>query len=215
MLFRSKLNDIDTSPIFDETVIEEFIINGFARFERVFLSKDGQQIPVEINVHALEVDGQTVGITVARDISGRKRDEKERALNELRFKALHHLSEMIDEPEQDILNFALEEGGRVTNSPIGYIYFVNDDETELILHAWSSGAMKECKVAEHQTVYKVEETGLWGEAVRQRKPIITNDYPDLPNKRGQPKGHIPIKRHMNLPVIEDGRIVIEIGRAHV
>ncbi len=210
-LLSLKLNDIDTSPIFDETVIEEFIINGFARFERVFLSKDGQQIPVEINVHALEVDGQTVGITVARDISGRKRDEKERALNELRFKALHHLSEMIDEPEQDILNFALEEGGRVTNSPIGYIYFVNDDETELILHAWSSGAMKECKVAEHQTVYKVEETGLWGEAVRQRKPIITNDYPDLPNKRGQPKGHIPIKRHMNLPVIEDGRIVIVAG----
>ena len=54
--------------------------------------------------------------------------------------------------------------------------------------------------------------GLWGEALRQRKPIITNDYssPDS-MKKGQPEGHVKIIRHMNVPVLDQGRIVIIAG----
>ena len=61
-------------------------------------------------------------------------------------------------------------------------------------------------------VYPLETTGLWGESVRQRKPIITNDYaaPD-PHKRGTPEGHVPIVRHMNIPVFQGDRIVAVAG----
>jgi GAF domain-containing protein len=54
--------------------------------------------------------------------------------------------------------------------------------------------------------------GLWGEAMRQRKPIITNDYtaPD-PLKKGQPEGHVKILRHMNVPVLDQGKIVVIAG----
>ena len=60
--------------------------------------------------------------------------------------------------------------------------------------------------------YPVETTGLWGEAVRQRRPIITNDY-QAPNplKRGIPPGHVTVQRHMNVPIFDGDRIVMVAG----
>jgi len=50
--------------------------------------------------------------------------------------------------------------------------------------------MQECSLQDKPLVYRLKETGLWGEAVRQRRPIVTNDYP-APNpwKKGVPAGH--------------------------
>ncbi len=60
--------------------------------------------------------------------------------------------------------------------------------------------------------YPVETTGLWGEAVRQRKPIVTNNYSAAnPSRKGYPKGHVHIERHMNIPVFEKGKIVAVAG----
>jgi len=41
---------------------------------------------------------------------------------------------------------------------------------------WSKSAHAACQVVDKPIVYAMEDTGLWGEAVRQRQPIITNDY---------------------------------------
>jgi len=72
--------------------------------------------------------------------------------------------------------------------------------------------MKQCAIIDKPIVYPVETTGLWGEAVRQRKPVITNDYsiPD-PLKKGYPEGHVKVVRHMNVPVFDGDRIVAVAG----
>jgi len=113
---------------------------------------------------------------------------------------------------QEITDFALEEAVRLTESKIGYLAFMNEDETVLTMHSWSKTAMEQCAVIDKPIVYPVETTGLWGEAVRQRKPIITNDYtaPD-PRKKGYPKGHVEVIRHMNIPVFDGERIVAVAG----
>lgn len=36
--------------------------------------------------------------------------------------------------------------------------------------------MPACTVANPSTIYKLEKTGIWGEAVRQRRPIMVNDF---------------------------------------
>ncbi len=138
--------------------------------------------------------------------------QEELELSKQRFQTLTTLTGMLDEPEQRIKDYVLEESVRTTRSTIGYLYFMNEDETELHLHAWSTGVMKECTMDFKPQIYKVEETGLWGEAARRRKPIITNDY-EAPNplKKSYPEGHVPIKRHMNIPLIEDGKIVLIAG----
>jgi PAS domain S-box-containing protein len=75
--------------------------------------------------------------------------------------------------------------------------------------------MNECTVAEKQNVYSLSKTGLWGEAVRQRKPIMINDF-NAPNplKRGIPQGHAPLEKFLTVPVFSGQQIVAVIGVAN-
>ena len=148
----------------------------------------------------------------ARFIEDRRRAEEELRLNAERMQALLRINQMTEAPLQEITDLALEEGVRLTRSTIGYLAFLNEDETVLTMHSWSKAAMKECAVIDKPIHYPLETTGLWGEAVRQRRAVITNDY-DAPNplKKGHPKGHIRVKRHMNVPVFSGGRIVVVAG----
>jgi two-component system, sensor histidine kinase and response regulator len=125
---------------------------------------------------------------------------------------LLQIGRLVDCSKDDVATFALENAIRATRSTIGYIAFVNDDETVLTMHYWSRSAMAKCATIDKPIIYPVVETGLWGEAVRQRKPIITNDYSSPnPLKRGMPEGHVPLVRHMNVPVFDGRKIVAVAG----
>lgn len=170
----------------------------------------------------VEADDRSLFREVAEDISfalhglrleqQRQRTEKNLRLDESRLEALLQLNQIAAATFQEITNFALEEAVRLTESKIGYLAFVNAEETELTMHAWSKTALDQCQVADKPIVYQVAEVGLWGEAVRQRKPVITNDYAaPNPAKKGCPVGHLHVTRHMNVPVFDGGRIVLVAG----
>jgi PAS domain S-box-containing protein len=150
--------------------------------------------------------------TLFLEITERKRAEEANRFNESRLEALLQLNQMTGATLNEIAEFAMEEGVRLTQSSIGYVAFLNEDETVLTMHAWSRAAMQECRIDDKPIDYPVETTGLWGEAVRQRRPIVTNDY-QAPNplKRGTPRGHVTVLRHMNVPIFDGDRIVIVVG----
>ncbi len=50
---------------------------GGAKFEIVHITKDGRRIPVEVTNHAFELRGKRVALAISRDITERKRAEKE------------------------------------------------------------------------------------------------------------------------------------------
>ena len=153
--------------------------------------------------------------SLRKEIAERKRIEESLKLNEARLEALHRLNQMAGASFQEICNFALEEGVRLTKSQYGYLYFMNEDETFLTAYSWSKGVLDQCDVPGAPSVFPVAKTGLWGEAVRQRRPIITTDYSSPnPHKRGIPIGHVPILSHMNIPIFWDGRIVAVAGVAN-
>jgi PAS domain S-box-containing protein len=130
----------------------------------------------------------------------------------MRLEALLRLNQMTDAGIQEITSFALEQAVRLTGSRIGYLAFASEDESVLTMHAWSSAAMAECRMQEMPRIYQVSETGLWGEPVRQRRPIITNAYEGPhPGKKGCPAGHVHVDRHLGVPVLDGGRIVIVAG----
>jgi PAS domain S-box-containing protein len=133
-------------------------------------------------------------------------------LNESRLEALLKLNQMTEASLKEITDFALEEAVRLTRSKLGYLAFLNDDETVMTMHSWSKAAMGECAIIDKPIVYPVVTTGLWGEAVRQRKPVFTNDY-EAPNplKKGYPAGHVRVLRHMNAPIFDGRKIVIVAG----
>lgn len=183
-----------------------------ARIEHT-LSVDGRDVPVEVRRRALSLDGGELSVIILRDISRRRRRELLSARDEQRFKTLYALSRMIDHSEKEILDYALEQAVYMTESRLGYIGFVNEAETELSMHAWSATAARECAIDDPPCTFRVEGAGLWAEAVRRRRPVITNDYESSPDRRGLPEGHVPILRHMNLPILDGGKIRLLVGVA--
>ncbi len=151
-------------------------------------------------------------VAVKEDVTERKRTERALRLNESRLQALLQLNQMAEAPTPDITDFALEKAVELTESELGYLASMNEDETVLTVHSWSRAAMEQGAIVDKPLVYPVETTGLCGEAIRQRKPVITNDYAaPNPLKRGYPSGHVRISRHMDVPVFDGERIVAVAG----
>lgn len=116
---------------------------------------------------------------------------------------------------QEQLDFVLHESLKLTESKFGYIYLYDEETKELTLNSWSRDVMAECKVMEQQSKYALEKTGIWGEVIRQRKPIVVNDFAaPNPQKKGYPEGHVQLSRFMSVPVMIEERIVAVIGLAN-
>ncbi len=151
-------------------------------------------------------------ITIIREQKDRQAMEAVFRLNATRQAGLLELSRMSAGSEKELTDFALDKAIELTGSTIGYLAFTSSDETMLRLHSYSNTAMQECTIKNKPVKCLVGETGLWGEAVRQGRPVITNDYEaENPLKKGFPAGHVPIHRHMNLPLFDGERIVLVAG----
>jgi len=132
-----------------------------------------------------------------------------------RMRRLVNILHYNTEDNQQFLDYALSEAIELTHSRLGYIYFYNEAEQQFTLNTWSKEVMKECTIQDPQTIYQLEKTGLWGEAVRQRKTIIENDfYKPNPLKKGYPEGHAPLKKFLTVPIFDEGKIVAVIGVAN-
>lgn len=116
---------------------------------------------------------------------------------------------------QEQLDYVLHEALKLTESRHGYIYLYDEEKRQFTLNSWTKDVMQECDIVEKQSIYQLDKTGIWGEVVRQRKPIVVNDF-EQPNplKKGYPKGHVALEKYMSVPVIIDDRIVAVVGLAN-
>ncbi len=147
----------------------------------------------------------------------RVRREREKAMTalgrvEARNRALYELAQLTGVSSRDLTKRALSSCIALSESRIGFIAFLSEDGTDLIIQHWSEHAMAECRMADRPYHFKVKDTGLWTESLRQRRAVITNDYnAPHPSKKGLPPGHSPIERYISVPVFDRGRIVAMLG----
>jgi diguanylate cyclase (GGDEF)-like protein/PAS domain S-box-containing protein len=135
--------------------------------------------------------------------------------NETRLMSLLNIIQHRTKTTQEFLDYALDEVIKLTDSKIGYIYFYHEDRRQFVLNTWSNDVMKECTIANPQTCYELEKTGIWGEAVRQRKPIILNDFKaSHPLKKGYPEGHAHLTNFMTVPIFNEDQIIAVVGIAN-
>jgi PAS domain S-box-containing protein len=166
----------------------------------------------DIFIHFGRIPGTRQSVASLLDITELKQTQEALILDEKRLEALVRLNEQETATIQELVTFAMDEMVQLTRSILGYIALYDEDERILTMYAWSKSAMEECGIAERPIQYPIDETGLWGEAVRQRSPVITNDYhAESSLKKGMPSGHVPLTRHMNVPIFEGDRIVIVAG----
>lgn len=212
LIGKHALDDIPLTPASRE-VLRPYLDSSLSESKDVEMFRpDGTRIPISVRGRATTFRGRPVRIVSLLDVTDRQKAEEERILNAWRLSALLELNEMSAASINDLTHFAMEEAVNLTGSSIGYIAFANQDESVLTMHAWSEATMAECAIKNKPRVYPVNSAGLWGEAVRQRRPIITNDYAaDNPWKKGIPEGHVRILRHVNVPILDGDRIVIVAG----
>lgn len=129
---------------------------------------------------------------------------------------LIQLSALTELPMPQFRDAIIEAMCDLTESEVAYFYASDMSEEYLTLMGYSKTVMEACQVVTKPALYHVSETGMWGDAVRERQPIITNDYAHSarPSKKGIPQGHVPLIRHMNVPVMVDDRIVAVVGVAN-
>lgn len=185
--------------------------------ERKYITSDGRaRIFKTYDFFDMDEGGRILAVqTTIEDITAQKAAESELLLNLKRLRSLVEIMQYEARNEQDFLDFALDEAIKLTHSEIGHIHFYDESTQLLTLNTWSKDVMKACSVQDPQSVYQLEKTGIWGEAMRQRKTIMVNDFhaPD-PLKKGFPEGHAPLKNFLTIPVFNEQRIVAVVGMAN-
>ncbi|MEW6196631.1 MAG: PAS domain S-box protein [Bacteroidota bacterium] len=156
--------------------------------------------------------GNVIGAAViAQDITDHKKSEEYLFKEAERGKLLLQLYEKSFRlMDKDLYDFALDIAVNITESKIGFLHLVSDDQKNIILTTWNNEALKTCTTS-YITHYPIEEAGNWVDCVRQKKPVIYNDYKNSPNQKGLPGGHVVITRFMSVPVIENDKVKIIFG----
>ena len=179
---------------------------AYIRYEDLPLeTHDGQRIDVEFVSNIYLVDGKNVIQCNIRDITARKQGENIIQLRLLfEYAAEHSLEELMQK--------ALDEIGQITGSPLGFYHLVEADQKTLSLQAWSTRTQQEFCTAEGKGMhYSIDDAGVWVDCVRQRKPVIHNDYAALPHRKGMPEGHAKVIRELVVPTLRGDRIVSILG----
>ena len=122
---------------------------------------------------------------------------------------LPRTAERLDETE--FMQFGQQLVEDLTGSRIAFIHRVSDDQQSIDLVTWSHRTLESGCLATPPLHYPVEQAGLWADALRERRPVVVNDYPTADERRGLPEGHITLERFISLPVIEGGRVVMIFG----
>lgn len=204
---RLTISDIEASESREETGLRMKILceTGYSLFETRHRRKDGTLIDVEVSASFMPVGGGRF-VVFTRNITDRKEAEREDRLSKTRLEIIQRISTP-GATEKAVSDTVLEGMLELTESPIGYLGLLTGEEDVMQIHAWSTSVMAECALHKGPLEFAVAQAGLWGEPIRNRRPVIVNNYgAPHPAKRGCPEGHISMTSFMSVPVFEGDRI---------
>jgi PAS domain S-box-containing protein len=173
---------------------------------------DGRVRDVEVFVGPVSAGRRQLLYSIVHDVTDKRAEEQTMSLLAQRALYLLELPRLADAlDEATFLQRGLEMAEQLTDSPVSFVHFVNDDQESLELIAWSRGTLESYCQAISSRHYPISAAGIWAEAVRQHKPVVYNDYATAPGRRGLPDGHAALTRLISLPVIEQGKVVMLAG----
>ena len=180
----------------------------FRDWERPIQTKDGRIRWVSsTGIPDLDHDGGFLGYRGwSIDITERKCGEAIMAARvRLLQKALSHSL-------AELLRATLDEAETLTGSRVGFYHVVEPDQATLSLQAWSTNTIQgQCRAEGAGRHYPISQAGVWVDCIRQRRPVIHNDYASLPHRQGLPEGHALILRELVVPVRRGEAIVAVLG----
>ncbi len=186
----------------------KFLAENVWRGELRQRRRDGSMLWVTASVSKLsDARGNFIGgVTINHEITERKRNEN---IIQARFRITEFSA---NHSSDELLQNTLDELCMLTDSPIGFFHFVEPDQKTLSLQAWSTRTLQEfCSARGGGQHYDIDQAGVWVDCVRERRPVIHNDYANLSHRKGLPEGHAPVIREMVFPIMRHQKIVAIIG----
>ena len=174
--------------------------------EFLFRKKNGEVMTGLFSARMSQLIQEPCVLSSIDDITERKQAEElvRIRLSLLEYATTHSLDELLQK--------TLDETGILVDSPIGFYHFVENDQKTLSLQAWSTRTLKEfCKAEGKGMHYGLDQAGVWVDCVREKRPVIHNDYNSLPHRKGLPKGHAPVVRELVVPIMKGEKIMAILG----
>ena len=214
-MLRLNLKDFNTpDPAQAPAKSMQQLLNGVDKtFEVEHVHKDGHVFPLEVSASLTQVDGQVVIQSFHRDISERKQNESRLQHLAGRAAALLQLPEIAEnQDEQSFLQHALANLEQLTDSPLAWAHFVqNELHTSEPLTVSGNTLAQRGQTA--QANLATEQARILTDALRQRAPVRANDYARAASTHGQPEGQARLIRFISVPVIQGGlvRLVVVLA----
>ncbi len=175
--------------------------------------KDGSTRDVEVFSNMVETSEKSLLYAIIHDITERKRLESITAFRLSLIKMAENHS------VEGLLRATLDETERLTESPIGFCHLLIDDKTLPSLEVWSknsigkSGWIKRYKG--DQTL--LNKSGIWADALLERKAVIHNDFKALMEQRGISSEQTGFTRTLVVPVMKGKKVtaLMGVGNKHL
>ena len=149
----------------------------YVDIETIRKTKNNKEIHVSVKGKPVILpDGKKVVYAIYRNITDQINSNKQIKLNESRLEGLLELSEYKMESEQEVLDYTLDGAIKLTDSVFGYIYHYNEEEKLFTLNSWSKDVILGLHMEQPEKEHQLDRSGLWGEVIRKREPIIVNDF---------------------------------------
>lgn len=151
------------------------------------------------------------GRYIRNRIHEREAAYQESRLNQERFGSLLNLTRIRDKDEDELLRYALNEAIRISASKIGYLHYYSESRQVLTFILWDDYSSEQCHGTDKGKEISLNMTGIWADSIRTRKPVVHNNYAAVVRKKGIPAWHIPITRHLSVPIWDGDAIVGILG----
>jgi len=215
----------DTESMLAYLVGDVFVNGKFDRQYRIVRQTDGAERWVHGKGHVeYGEDGAPLRMVgTIEDITDRLLAEEALQRQADVDAALAELSAELLKPEATVDQMAeatLRHARELTASDHGFASSIDAKTGDNVLLCWTTMDGEACRLVEPgaRVAFGRDADGryaaLWGHALNQREPVVTNDPDSHPASVGIPEGHVPVRSYLSVPVIAEDELIGQIAVAN-
>ncbi len=207
---KSKINGLSIVEYLEEgplkAAIDLVFLGESGYYEGEYISPTGKKSVVKAEFSPIVSENGCLvgGLGLIQDISDLQETAEKIHLNEARLEALLELYQRGNSSVSEIAEFTIEKAVKLTHSQVGYFGLLKADNT-LEMYEWPIQ-----KTNHEKKTWRcpVKSAGMWGEAIREREPIVNNNSSGPgPTKGIKPELEDRINRYVNIPLMDGDQVV--------
>lgn len=167
----------------------------------IIRNTSGEAMITNVNLSLIESeDGEEIVQAIFTDVTN---DQSSKRLIDHTLK----LYEFADgHSAEELLNNGVDLAESLLNSEMAFLHEMDAKGLAVKKTIWSTRVKNAVKNIEILSAYPLKNAGIWLECLTAQKPVRFNNYITEADKKGMPKGYVPVERILAVPISEAGRV---------